>query len=154
MVAVPSANAAASADAGVLANTHLSNRNSDKCLVAQNKGENSPAFQYDCVGDFADQRWDFQDIRNGWYQVYNEHAKKCLTVHTNGNEAKAVAYTCHVWDSQQWRSEMVSDHEFLLRHRASGKCLIVRGFENGNQAVLHTCDKRFDDQIWSAGYMT
>ncbi|WP_380281837.1 RICIN domain-containing protein [Kitasatospora purpeofusca] len=150
---VAQADAQASPD-GVLLDpgqgSRLQNVNSGKCLVVQGYNNNSQAFQFDCAG-FDDQYWVFDKVygKNNAFRIRNFHSGKCLVARGVDGESPVVTTDCADYDDQLWWAVSLQMGGYQLKSFYSLRCMIVRGGQPGNGAVVGGCDKNFADQRWT-----
>ncbi|MEU3571560.1 RICIN domain-containing protein [Kitasatospora sp. NPDC036755] len=162
LVALPMGGAASAHEAtgnAFLGSTPLvQNDHSGRCLVARGFSE-SNAVQFGCdytVGTYwADQHWTFLGPNTDDLHLVNANSGLCLAVRGGLNDAVAVQAPCDYkvgtnWQDQHWqvRFDPNGNFHFMLANHNSGKCLVVRGFDNDSQAVQFTCDNGFQDQWW------
>jgi hypothetical protein len=163
-VDLPAASAA-SADRGatpapepaIRSGNHLQVRHSGKCAdVERSSGANgAPIHQWGCL-DKDSQRWDLDEVENGYFNVRNVNSGKCMEVYdANPNDgARVVQWRCYPSSDpqrhQQWRLADRSGGYYELRARHSNKCLEVPNgsHEDSVDLVQATCDENRDHQAW------
>jgi len=149
----PATQSAAQADGpGVLATYYqLIARHSGKCLhvVGGSTANGADIVQYTCLG-VGHQRWQLQDIGDGYFLIKVAHSGKCLDVsgQRDVDGANVHQYTCHAEFNQQWRRVTLSSgySNFVARH--SGKCLEVdnASLSNSIDAQQWTCNGNRNQQ--------
>ncbi|TDC86221.1 alpha-galactosidase [Micromonospora sp. KC606] len=93
----------------------------------------------------ANQKWQFLDLGNGFYNVVSVNSGKCLDVHggtsATGDGVRVVQWTCHSGTNQQWRVLDLGNGYLQLIARHSNKCLDIQGAAttDGAQAIQNTC---------------
>ncbi|MFD8480332.1 RICIN domain-containing protein [Kitasatospora sp. NPDC059673] len=124
----------------------LQNVNSGQCLVVQDRDNGNPAFQYPC-SNYMDQRWWYTSLET----LVNNNSGRCLEIADwrTDNGAPARQWQCTGGENQRWRvrSNGWAGIEFINGH--SGKCLVVRTLNSGQQAAQYDCNNPpYLDQLW------
>jgi hypothetical protein len=125
---------------------------SGKCVdvVSGSTADGGEIAQYSCNGG-SNQRWDFQNLGNGYYQITAQHSGKCLDVDgaSTANGARIIQWACNGGQNQQWQvQDAGSDYVFLVA-RHSGKCLDVSSGStaDGTRLIQYTCSSGQNQQF-------
>ncbi|MGN5392413.1 trypsin-like serine protease [Streptomyces sp. JL7001] len=141
----------------LLATTTVSvkNVNSDRCLWVpwQTAGNEAVVKQYDCLPQYADQKWKLEPVANGTFQIRNVNSNRCLWVpwQTAGDGAEVKQYECAPqYADQLWKIEPVPGGSNQIRNVNSNRCLWVPWQTAGNEAVVKQfeCNSKYADQLW------
>ena len=128
---------------------HIRGLQSYKCIDTPHSShaDNVNPIIYTCLNQ-PNQAWYFEDTSDGYYQIYNGHASKCLTVlnaRTVINQP-IIQYECNGGTNAQWRpinKVAYTDGDYYeLQNRKSGLCLHVKNADYGDGATLlqFTCN--------------
>lgn len=138
--------------AGDTGTVTLTARHSGKCVdvVSASAADGAEIAQYGCNGG-SNQRWEFQDLGNGYYQITAQHSGKCLDVDgaSTADSARIIQWSCNGGHNQQWQvQDAGSDYVFLVA-RHSGKCLDVSSGSaaDGTRLVQYTCSSGQNQQF-------
>ncbi|MFJ9691159.1 RICIN domain-containing protein [Kitasatospora sp. NPDC101183] len=146
---------AGSASAGITdGRWHLKNVHSGKCLVIQGSTVGDTPGQYDCAS-FQDQVWlimgpalpvGYNGI-DGVYKLYNTNSKLYLSASgpDNGNPIVQVPGS---QDLTQWWSVKQRGGDFQFKNAATGRCMVIQGYDNWSRAFQYDCSDVWDDQWW------
>jgi hypothetical protein len=99
----------------------------------------------------GNQRFEFRDAGNGYFQIVAQHSGKCLDVASGSTAdgANIIQYTCGTGTNQQWQWAAIGGyHQLKARH--SGKCLDVVSSSTADGADIqqYTCNSG-NNQQWS-----
>jgi endoglucanase len=83
----------------------LTARHSGKCVdvISASTANGAEIAQYGCNGG-ENQRWQFQDLGNGYHQIIARHSGRCLDVDgvSTANNARIIQWTCGSGQNQQF----------------------------------------------------
>jgi alpha-galactosidase len=124
----------------------LTARHSGKLLDVSNlsTADGADVVQWTANGQ-NNQRWDFRDLGDGYYNVVNVNSGKCLDVYggtgATGDGVRMTQWTCHTGTNQQWRIQDAGNGYLQLIARHSGKCLTIQNAAttDGAMAVQMIC---------------
>ncbi|THV42050.1 RICIN domain-containing protein [Glycomyces buryatensis] len=123
----------------------LTARHSAKCadVVSASSANGAEIAQYNCNGR-DNQRWQFEDLGNGYFRIIARHSGKCLDVDaaSTANSARVIQWTCNGGQNQQWQVQDAGGGYVYLVARHSGKCLDVpgRATADGTRLTQYTCN--------------
>jgi hypothetical protein len=130
----------------------VTNRNSGKVMdvVSASMADNAEVKQY-TGNNGGNQRFEFRDTGNGWFQIVARHSGKCLDVAnaSTADGANIIQYTCGTGTNQQWQWAALGGY-FQIKARHSGKCLDVVSANTADGADIqqYTCGTGTHQQ-WS-----
>ncbi|MEV0902845.1 RICIN domain-containing protein [Actinoplanes sp. NPDC049802] len=130
----------------------ITNRNSGKVMdVVSASTANSAEIKQYTWNSGGNQRFEFRDAGNGYFQIVAQHSGKCLDVASSSTAdgANIIQYTCGNGANQQWQwAAAGSYHQIKARH--SGKCLDVVSANTADGADIqqYTCGTGTNQQ-WS-----
>ncbi|WP_243707265.1 RICIN domain-containing protein [Micromonospora sp. KC606] len=122
----------------------LTARHSGKCVdvISASTSDGAEVAQYGCNGN-SNQRWEFRNAGNGYYQIVAQHSGKCLHVDgaSTANSARIIQWTCNSGQNQQWQTQDAGSGRVRLVARHSGKCLDVPSSStaDGTRLIQYTC---------------
>lgn len=127
-------NAAQNSNGNLAGFYNILNRGTGRGLdVANNStANNSNIQQWDIDNGGGDnQRWEFEELNNGYYRIKVKHTGRCLSQYRN-NQYNVVQQNCQNISRQQWDLQAVGSTEFFrVVNRVSGRRLQV-DLNNGN----------------------
>lgn len=131
----------------------LINKNSGKVLdvagYSQSNGANVLQWSQ---GNGLNQRWDVQDLGNGYYSIHAAHSGKSLDVWawSADNGANLAQYSYYGHDNQLWALEEVSSGYYKITSKFSGKVLDVVDMSTENGANVQLWEYwGGNGQLWS-----
>jgi hypothetical protein len=142
--------------------TYLIKTKHGKCVeVANNSLVNGANVQqWDCTNG-SNQKWQFNDQRNGYYTIKNMNSGKCLDVaaFSTIEGGNVQQWGCTAGTNQQWKITSLSDCKYSLTAKNSNKCLdLSRGsINNGTNIQQWSCSAQNTNQQFTfelAGTLT
>ncbi|MCU4675894.1 cellulase family glycosylhydrolase [Catenovulum sp. 2E275] len=103
-------------------------------------------------GAGLNQRWDVNDLGNGYYAINAAHSGKTLDVEgwNPDNGANLTQYTYYGNDNQQWLIESTGSGYYKITSKFSGKSIEVESMATYDGANIRLWDYWGDDsQLWS-----
>lgn len=130
---------------------NILNRGTGKGLdVGDNStANNANVQQWDIDNGGGDnQRWEFEDLNNGFFRIKVKHTGRCLSQFRN-SRYNAVQQNCQNISRQQWELQPVGSTEFFrLVNRSSGRQLSVdeNNSDNGANVLAATTASSWKQQ--------
>lgn len=132
---------------------HIFSKSSGKCIDVQgySKSDGGSIVQYSLHGE-ENQRWVFEPVGNGFYQIVSKHSDKCLDVSGPGEDGFTYVIQNHPdgRESQKWWLRPVeSGYYQIINKQRSGNGLDVQHVsqENAAKIIAHQIHGG-DNQKW------
>lgn len=127
-------------------------RHSGKCLDVEwaSSADGARLIQWDCHGG-NNQRFQFDDLGNGFHRIRAYHSDKCLDVTgaSADDGAQIIQYVCHGGTNQQFQLVRNGDGFYAIIARNSGKCFDIAGASQDLRApvIQYRCHGGYNQQF-------